>query len=273
VFIESIRDVLQSTSFGGAAFTGMSIKKFSALASGAVGLAGVQAKPFSASAKGKILSDASTCAYGKNKEFLSGVAGLDGRQDSDVQQVYNVSPNTADGDMTAVTATLAMNAITGLSGPATWTLGGCDYHTGDQATGDAKDLEMGTQIGLAVELAYRKKRPFFFQLLTDGGNTASSGTRNWSADSAETCMTVIGYYDPKGPPELIRQQVGQYTEGQGADPASVVGSDPELVAHAVFANYLNVIGRLGDFHTFAPTVFTNEGDLDKVLIFATKAST
>ncbi len=267
-FVRSVGDLLSSTNFGGASFTGIDVAKIKSLAQGAVELGEVQKEAFMGMAGGKTLADGSVCAYSKSLDFLAGVQGLDPRQDGIAAGVYGINAGSAPDDMNVVAASVVMNSVNGFAGPGTWSLGGCDYHTGDQATGDGKDLEMGLQMGKAIELAFQMKKPLFFQLITDGGNSAQEGTRNWSADSGERTMTVIGFFDPKGPPEMIRSQVGQFTDGQGADPASVIGGNPTLVAYAAFANYLSVTGRLGEFSTYAPGVFTGTDELKKVLIFA-----
>lgn len=267
VVIGSVSDLLSSTNYGGSAFNGFGPQKLTALAQGAVDLSNVQKSAFANLPGGESLAQASVCSYEKSLDFLSGVEGMDPRQDAIAQAVYQINANTSPSELNAVTASLSMNVINGYTGPSTWTLGNCDYHTGSSVDGDRQDLIMGQQIGLAIEYAFRKQKPFFFQLITDGGNAAQNGTRDWSADDAERCMTVVGYFDPKGAPKMRRTQIGQFTDGQGADTSSLIGGEPSLVAYAVFANYLNLCGRLGDFSTLAPGVFADAKALDSVLLF------
>lgn len=270
VLVRTLDDILRSTTIGGTAFQGFSIEKMSAMANGQVDLGAVQKMEFASRPDGQALADASDCAYGKTLDFLNGVQGLDPRADNEAAGIYGIDANSDVGADNVITASLALGTITGNTGPATWTLGGCDYHSGEQTEGDGKDLEMGIQIGLAIELAHQKQRKFFFQIITDGGNTASTGTRNWSADSGETAMTVLGYYDPAGAPKQLRLQVGNYTTAQGADASSMIGNSPRLAAYATLANYLAVSGRLNEFATLAPGVFADPGQLDSVLIFEGK---
>jgi hypothetical protein len=270
VLVGNVNDFLKATSFGGPSFSGFPVEKLRAMANGAIDLSDLQKQDYAGLPGGQALADASACSYQKTLEFLDGVSGLDPRQDAAMQQIYNISQNSGDGDMSVVEAGVLMNTIDGNCGPSTWTLGGCDYHVGNSTTGDAKDQEMGMTIGRAVEIAYQRQKPLFFQIITDGGNASAQGSRNWQSDSGERTMTVLGYFDPKGAPEMIRQQVGNFTSGEGADKTSILGSDPRLVAYAAFANYLNVQGRIGDFSTYAPGVFAGAGELDRVLIFAGK---
>lgn len=270
--VRNINDVLGATSFGGTAFNGAGVSKLKALAEGAARLSRVQKEAFMAMTGGPEMGELSKCAYEKSLEFVSGVQGLDPRQDEFAQRVYQINGGTDASSRAAVAAALTMNTLKGYSGPSTWTLGGCDYHDGTQTSGDQKDLEIGIEIGRSVELAYQTGKPFFFQLLTDGGCGAVMNTRQWGSDAGDKCMTVMGYFDPKGPPKMIRDQVGHYTDGQGAERATLIGSDPQLVGYAVLANYLNICGKLADFHTYAPGVFTGAGQLDKLLIFEGKTS-
>ena len=71
-------------------------------------------------------------------------------------------------------------------------------------------------------------------------------------------------------PALRRLQVGFYTDGQGAERSTLLGASPQLVAYAVFANYLNCCGQLGKFNQWLPGIFTGGGELDSVLLFEGK---
>lgn len=265
-FIKTVNDVIGATSFGGKAFEGYKISNMKSMANAGVALSQIQKNDFLNLPQGDVLAEVSKCAYEKSLTFLDGAQGLDPRGDQDAQTVFQINQNSDPGAVDAVVAALVMNTIKGYSGPSVWTVGDCDYHTGEQTKGDRKDLEMGIQIGRAVEMAKRLGKPFFFQLITDGGCNSSTGTRNWSGDSGDRCMSVIGYYNPKAPPKMIRQQVGYYTDGQGVERTTLVGNEPALAGYAALANYMNVCGKIGEFQTVAPGVFTN-AQLDSVLIF------
>lgn len=266
VFVGSVNDVVGSTSFGGPGFNGAGAGPLKVLAQAAADLRNIQKSAYRDWIGGAELDKLSKCAYEKSLQFVEGVEGLDPRQDAEARAAYGIAQNSPEGDANVVAASIAMNALRGYSGPGVWTLGGCDYHNGTSTTGDAKDKEMGVQIGRAIELAKRLGKPFFFQLFTDGGCDATTGTRKWRGDSGGKCMTVIGYYNPAGAPKMIRQQVGHFTNGQGAERATLIGSSPAKVAYAVFANYLNTMGMLGEFEKYAPGIFT-PAELDEVMIF------
>lgn len=265
--VTSINDVLGAARFGGAAYTQMTRNQLKALATSALKLGQIQNQLFLGQPKGDVLKDLSECAYEKSLQFLDGSGALDPRQNATTRAVYNINANTPVTDANAVAAALTTATITGLAGPSVWTLGGCDYHTNNQADGDRQDGLMGVQIGRAVELAHRLQKPFFFQLITDGGCEGAVGTRKWRSDSGDKCMTVVGYYNPKGPQKMLRQQVGYYTSGQGAERSTLLGANPQLVAYASFANYLQVSGKIEKFHQYLPDIFKEPGQLESVLIF------
>lgn len=266
-FVRSVTDVLGATSFGGISLKPLSAEQKVYLAQTGVSLSEIQKADYMAEHGGETLAELSECSYKKSETLLQDTLGLDPRTDASVQQAYGINTNTNASDSLAVSAAISMNTLKNYSGPSTWTLGGCDYHDGTQTSGDNKDLEMGLQIGRAIQLAYLLQKPLFFQLLTDGGCDAEIGTRRWRGDSGDKCMTVIGYYHPTKTPEMLRLQVGHYTNGQGAERSTLIGSEPALVGYAVLANYLNVLGRLSEFRTLAPGVFTTEAQLKSVLIF------
>jgi hypothetical protein len=265
--VNSINDILGATNFGGQAFKEVEMEKKRALVEGSIDLSSIQKNDYMGSTDGQILAELSECAYQKSLSFLEAATGLDPRADSLAQSVYQINQNTAVTDRTALSAALSMNTLSGASGPSVLTIGGFDYHGSTQESSDAKDLEFGNELGRAIELAFRMEKPFFFQILTDGGVEGTPGTRRWSSDSGDKGMTILGYYSPKAPPKMLRNQVGFYTDGQGAERTTLIGSEPALVGYAVLANYLNIHGKLDMFKDLAPGVFSSNAQLKSVLLF------
>jgi hypothetical protein len=263
--INSVDDIIASTQYGGSTFKMLKRAELASLAQGTVALGKIQKDLYRSSPEGALLAELAAAAYEGSAKFVSGVQGLDPRVQPEASAVYGLTDQSSAAD--GVAAAIAMNSLLGNCGPGVWTLGGCDYHDNTQATGDAKDLEMGTQIGKAVELAYRLKRPLFFQLLTDGGVEATQGTRQWRGDAGDKSMTVMGFFHPTQTPRLIREQVGHYTDGQGVERSTLIGGNPQLAAYAVLANFLNCCGKLSLFHELLPSAFAGAGELDSVLVF------
>ena len=224
---------------------------------------------------GKLLSQLTECSYLENeKKSKEGASGVDPRDDAQFQQVYNINQNSLAGAIEVVSAGIVKNVLSGISGPGVITIGGCDYHQSDQSKSDAKDREIGVQVGRAVEAAHRTKQPLFFQIITDGGCSNREGTRIWVSDANEKCMTIIGYYRPEGAVAQRRIQVGYFTKGQGAakDALTGLGNSPLKVTASVFANYLSLHvpqNQLSsEFFKIVPSnLFTGSDELDQVLIF------
>lgn len=270
IFVRNVSDVIRSAHFGGSSFQDFSESKVRSLIQGEISLRDQQISEYLGGPEGEEFENLTKAAYGKSLDLINSVDGLDPRENPITRAVYGIDANSDPSAVNTVVSALSLNTINGTSGPSVWALGGCDYHTGNQTEGDGKDHEMGVQLGRSVELAYRLKKPFFFQLLTDGGVSSSPGTRNWAGDSGIRCMTIIGYFNPIAAPEMLRQQVGYYTDGQGAERTTLIGNDPALVGYAVLANYLNVQGRLSEFANLAPGIFPTATQLRSVLLFKGK---
>lgn len=272
VFVRTVDDIIGSARFGGASLAGLSQAQLQEIALRSKDLTMAQREAVMGRDGGEILYELAKCTYEKNMTYAQGASQLDPRQDAQARTAFGINQNTAVTDPLAVAAGVLSNAIKAFSGPAVWTLAGCDYHTGSNTQGDAKDREMGEMIGRAVEYAHRMQKPLFFQLITDGSCSASSNTRNWNADTNEG-VTVFGYYDPAGAPRYRRTdmaQIGAFTDGQGADRSTPVGSDAQKATYAVFANYCNLAGKMSEFQRLVPDVFT-PAELDQLLIFEGRA--
>lgn len=272
VFVSSVNDVKSAVNFGGETLGELSDEQLREIATGSLSVTQNQLAKYAGLPDGDMLGRIARCAYEKNLSLVESLDGIDPRESQQAAAVYQIDGNSAAGSEDVVAATIALNALQGQSGPGVWTVGGCDYHDGTATTGDAKDLEMGRQIGRAVALASALNRPLFFQLITDGGCDNRQGSRIWTSDSGIRSMSVMGYFDPQQTPRYIMDgndpimQVGHYTNGQAVSTGTLVGSSPQKAAYAVFANYLNVLGRLGEFENYVPGVFSTE-ELESLLVF------
>ncbi len=268
IVVSSVQDVIGAVSMGPVldllsvqerrnllqAAQSMSQNQLSALAGGDIGAFG----------------DQMSCAYQNAASYADVGASLDPRNDKDISKIYQLTSSTAVDSSDLISATIVMNVLKKQSGPGVITIAGCDYHDGSQTTGDQIDLTIGTQIGRAIESARLLGQPLFIQIITDGGLFAETGTRNWSGDSGDKSMTVIGYYNPKAAPKLMKPlspQVGAYNQGQAADQSSLIGADTAKVAYATLANYMQINGTLSQ----NADVFSGQlgQNLDQVLLFET----
>lgn len=195
---------------------------------------------------------------------------LDPRANVNAQAVYGITPQSGPADLRVIRAGIVNAVIGGATGPGTITIGGCDYHDGTFTTGDAKDLEIGQEIGRAVELAHRYGKPLFIHLYADGSVNSVAGARDWQGDDGEKSLSIIGFYSPTGPSAYrssSSMQIGHYLSGQGVARDTIVGSAPSQGACAAFANYLNVCGRINEFENYLPRLFSSQ-QLDSLLVFA-----
>jgi hypothetical protein len=267
--VNTLDDVLGAVSYG-PALTGLKPAILDALGKALLGLSQQQAQKIIAQPLGQQLDSLTECGLQKNLTYTHGVTGLDPRQEAIFQKIYGITTSTATNDPQAIISAIVMNCLKGTAGPGVLTIGGpqyYDYHDGTQTTGDARDLEAGQNIGRAVEAAYQLGKPLFFHILTDGGISANTGTREWSSDSQERSMGVIGYMNPKGAPKQQRLQIGNFVDGQGVDHSTLIGTEPVKTGYAVFANYLNVLGRLGEFENYAPRGMFTPDQLNSLMVF------
>lgn len=264
--VGSVNDVIASTGYEMLSQE-LPTQSLLALAKANLNLSRHQIKNLEAMPNGQQLKVLAECGYMKNVDLIAGGTDVDPRRVTAFQNLYNINPSSQPNSLEVRSATVVLNTLTKTAGPGALTIGGCDYHDGTQTTGDQKDLETGLQIGRAVEAAHRLQKPLMFQVVTDGGVYAVKGTRRWQGDAGDKSMTVIGYYDPKGAPKLIKTQIGHYTDGQGAERDTFVGKNTSVVAYAVFANYLNMCGKLGEFEKYVSNSEFPKDKLNDVLVF------
>jgi hypothetical protein len=268
ILANSIDDVLGAVSFG-PTLSNLSAASRRSILQAALSMSVEQLNKLSQGNPGAFAQQMN-CGFQTALGYSQAGPQLDPRNDANISKIYGINATTtAPTDPSLITAAIVMNVLKGQTGPGVISIGGCDYHDGTQTTGDAIDLSIGTQIGQALQAAYLLKTPLFFQIITDGGLSASQGTRNWSGDAGFRGMTVIGYYNPTKIPSYITansQQIGAFNAGQGADESTIVGADTGQVAYASYANYLQVCGQLSA-HADQLSVPFGTGGVDQVLIF------
>jgi hypothetical protein len=269
VAVQSVNDVVGAARFGGTSLASLTPQHRAEIAARAKDLSMAQREAIKAGRGGQTLYDLAACVYDKNTQYAGGgEAALDPRTDTNAQSVFGINANTAVTDMNALAAGVIVNTITGRAGCGVWTLGDCDYHTGEQTKGDTQDKAMGVTIGQAVEYAFRAQKPFFFHLITDGSCSPNRGTRNWSQDTNEG-MSLFGYFLPSGAPQYAvpgMMQLGAFTDGQTVDRSTILGGNARLASLAVFANYCNVAQKMTQFAQLAPDSFTADV-LKSLLVF------
>jgi hypothetical protein len=268
IYIGSVDDIKTAVSFGGALGT-LAPSQLLALASSSADLNSLLIPKYQASGDdGKRLAGMASAAYANNKGLIGSPPSVDPRTDPVLSQIYNINSSTDPTSPDAISAVMVLNTLNGNTGPGVITIGGCDYHNQGQAATDAKDLEIGTAVGRAVEAAFQMKSPLFFQILTDGGVSATTGTREWQSDSGDRGLMVIGYFNPTAAPQMSHFQVGHYTDGQGVDRSTFIGNNPASSAFAAFANYLNICKKISEFESIVGQGTFTVDQMNQVLMFS-----
>lgn len=196
-----------------------------------------------------------------------GASGVDPRKDAIVRNVYQLAPDVAANNATAITAGIVYNALNGNIAHGRITLSGYDYHSpGVRTAADTKDFEAGVQIGRMLELANQMKKPLFLMITTDGScvsEVSESATAIWSSDYQSSLQFIIAF-DPAGKITSSGNQIGHYMTTQSVDNTTLVGSRPDYVAAAILANYLNLNYKMGMFKQLAPATLQAD-DVEKVV--------
>ena len=196
------------------------------------------------------------CAGIKNNGLISqGAAIVDPLANSADQgtaaaAVFGITAGTAANAQNRVFGSMVYNSLAGKAGTVSLEMGGYDYHNGTRTTGDNQDRNAGVVIGQILEAARVMNKSVFVYVTSDGSVvSADSATPGsvWNSDRGGAGSALIFMYSPAGRPVTSGMQIGQYTAGQVADPASIIGSSPEVAAQAVFANYLQFNKKLNLF--------------------------
>ena len=172
--------------------------------------------------------------------------------------IFTTAEYNADSNFQATAAVMKM-VVNGYAAAGTIEMGGYDYHTGDRATGEMRDLEAGQCIGACLEYAARMKQPLMIYVFTDGSVVSSGAIDNsvggrgkgvWTSDNQTTAATFFLVYNPNGRPTAISNQIGNYTSDGNVNTTSSPGANAvNLLAETVVLNYLALHNKAGAFQT------------------------
>jgi hypothetical protein len=156
------------------------------------------------------------------------------------------------------TASIMKLVIDGNAAAGTIEMGGFDYHTGDRATGEARDLNLGNCIGACLEYAARKGKPLMIYVFSDGSLASSGMIDNsaggrgkgvWTADNQNVAATYFLVYSPTGRPVPAQSnpelslQIGNFNpDGSQNTTGSPAGNNVPNLAQMVVLNYMALHG-------------------------------
>jgi len=147
--------------------------------------------------------------------------------------------------------------VNGYAGAGTVSMGGFDYHTGDRATGEVRDLRAGRAMGACLEYAARMGKPLMLYVFSDGSLSSNGrvdtsvdgrGKGEWTGDNQQTAAAFFLVYSPQGRPTLLneggipttrRQQLGYFRrDGDVETAGSPAANNVNLLVQAVVLNYM-----------------------------------
>jgi hypothetical protein len=156
------------------------------------------------------------------------------------------------------TASIMKLVIDGNAAAGTIEMDGFDYHTGDRATGEARDLNLGNCIGACLEYAARKGKPLMIYVFSDGSLFSSGmidssvggrGKGVWTADNQNVAATYFLVYSPTGRPTPAQSnpelslQIGNFNpDGSQNTTGSPAGNNVPNLAQMVVLNYMALHG-------------------------------
>jgi hypothetical protein len=217
-----------------------------------------------------------TCGYVKTADLAARFgrpSDLDPSLDSDIvgpTGIFSQAEFNSDDEFRKTAAVMKM-VINGYAGAGTITMGGFDYHTGDRATGELRDLRAGRCMGACLEYAARVGVPLMIYVFSDG-SLASNGMIDdsadgrgkgvWTGDNSSTAASFFLVYNPKGRPLLMggtadeqarHQQIGYFRPDASVESSSSpAANNVNLLVNTVILNYMALHGEQGNFTSLLP---------------------
>jgi hypothetical protein len=232
----------------------------------------------------EVVKDLVRCGYIKAADLADRFAGVEVSPDdrngsnpiivSNAGGIFTEAEFDSDGEFRKTASVMKM-VVNGFAGAGTITLGGYDYHTGDRATGERRDLRAGRCIGACLEYAARANNglgvPLMVYVFSDGSvasngmtdNSAEGGGKGvWTGDNSSTAASFFLVYNPGGRPQLLgadavaqgrHQQLGYFrADGSVESSATPAANQVNLLVETVILNYMALHGEQGQFANLFP---------------------
>lgn len=216
----------------------------------------------------EVLREALPCKYLESAglaERFSNPASLDPLLDPFINGPIFSSEELASDREFSKTASVMKLVIEGYAGAGTITMGGYDYHTGDRATGEQRDLRAGRCMGACLEYAARRGKPLMMYVFSDGSvfsngmiddSPMGRGKCVWTGDNQQTAASFFLVYNPGGRPQLLssglgparHQQIGfMRASGDVDTSSSPAANNVNQLVQTVVLNYMALHGEQGKF--------------------------
>ena len=183
-------------------------------------------------------------------EFIVGDSGI-----------FSSSEFNGDGEFRK-TASVMKLIVNGYAGAGNITMGGFDYHTGERATGELRDLRAGRCMGACLEYAAKVGKPLMLYVYSDGSVASNGMVDNsvngrgkgvWTGDNQSTASSFYLVYNPAVRPTAIRNQVGYMRTDASVETSSTpAANNVNLLVQTVLLNYMALHGEQGQFANTFP---------------------
>jgi hypothetical protein len=166
-------------------------------------------------------------------------------------------------------------------------MGGFDYHTGDRATGEQRDLRAGRCIGACLEFAAARGTPVMIYVFSDGSLSSNGmvddsvngrGKGQWTGDNQQTAAAFFLVYNPAGRPTLLEngtpaaarhQQIGYFAaSGDVVTSSSPAANNVNLLVQTVLLNYMALHDDIGRYNTMFGSALGSGAALDSLVAFS-----
>ena len=212
-----------------------------------------------------VIQDLVRCGYLSAADLADRFADnpIDPAQDKDIlgdEGIFSMDDWTgSDGREFQKTAAVMKMVLEGHAGAGTITMGGFDYHTGDRATGERRDLRAGQCMGACLDYARRKGSPLILYVFSDGSVSSNGqiddsamggGKGQWTSDNSSTAASFFLVYHPGRIITPIRSQIGYFRSGGAVETSSSpAANNVNLLVETIMLNYLALHGEQGALDT------------------------
>jgi hypothetical protein len=246
------------------------------------------------------------CAYTKAAYLLNrypSPAAIDPDVDPDIvgpSGIFSTAEYNGSSDFQKTAAIMKL-VINGDAAAGTIQMDGFDYHTGERATGEMRDENLGNCIGAVLQYAALQGKPVMIYVFSDGSlasdgtidsSTGGRGKGVWTADNQNVAATYFLVYDPKARPTPAQSnpemslQLGYFNpDGSQNTTSSPAGNNVPNLVQMVVLNYmaLHSTSAVANWPTLWPgpgmtgpninnTLGSGTGALDPLISFQPLAS-
>ncbi|HEB94483.1 MAG TPA: general secretion pathway protein GspF [Gammaproteobacteria bacterium] len=252
--------------------------------------------------KDEVARNLARCGYLKSADIANRFVGvnIDPALDPDIvgdAGIFSTAEFGSSGEFRKTASVMKM-VIDGYAGAGTIQMGGYDYHTGDRAVGEIRDLRAGICIGACLEYAARRAardisngaipKPLMIYVFSDGsvasnGNLDNSengrGKGEWTGDNSSTAASFFLVYNPGGAPIPVTPQpilpsrrndgvqIGSFRPDGSVETvnAPLAANDVNMLVQTVLLNYMALHGDQGNYSSLFGNNFGS--DLDSLIAF------